>query len=346
MPLQFVVACGSSSAGTAGSPDSTSAVPVAGEASTSVSSATATTLQPPQLQPPPPVGAGVMPWVDEPVTTIADTTTTLPTPIGPFCKPDALSIHLGHGGAAMGHEVVQVLLTNKGNDSCVLDGYPTVAGVAPDGSLVALHASRGSWFGDPGLPGAISPGESAAVNIDGSGACEQAQNGHADQSWKSLELGLPSGGSVRVAVEFSSVCGVGVSRFGVPTRQQPVEPTPTPSPLIAKLTAPATTHPGDSITYTVTLTNQTATPYRFESCPVYEEYLTTFTGPNDDAFPTVYDYRLNCAVGSSLAAGASITFQMILRVPANQPPGDAKFGWNIVGGAGPFSNAPMTVNGT
>ncbi len=276
--------------------------------------------------------------------TAASTTTTLPTPAGPACTPKDLRATGGPGGAAGGHTVVRVLLTNHGADGCLLDGYPTVAGVGPDGSLVALNATDGTYTADPGLPGVIAPGETAAVDLEESWACEKALNGNKPQIWKTVELGLPAGGSIRVDAEVDSICGVAVSRFGVPTRQPPIEVTPSPSPLTLTLTAPATTHPGDTLAFTVTMTNPTATPYTLEPCPVYMEFLTTFTGANNDIpFATEYDYQLNCMQAPSIGAGASVTFQMALKVPADQPLGDAKFGWYVLGGIGPFTSAQMTV---
>ena len=243
----------------------------------------------------------------------------------------------------MGHTVVQVLMTNRGAATCLLDGYPSVAGVATDGSLTVLDAAHDNYTGDPGLPGVIAPGETTAVKLEGAWACEQALNG-GSHPWNTIQFGLPAGGTVRVDVEFDSTCGVSVSRFGLPSKQPAVPATPPPSPLLAAIASPSTTHPGDVLTYTVTLTNPTETIYRFESCPVYEEYLTTFTGENgDNTFATLKDYMLNCRATPTIGAHSAVTFQMELTVPSNQPAGNAKFGWEVLGGSGPWTYAPMTV---
>ena len=55
---------------------------------------------------------------------------------------------------------------------------------------------------------------------------------------------------------------------------------------------------------------------------MYTEFLTTFTGANNDIpFATEYDYQLNSAQAPSIGAGASVTFRMALKVPADQPLG-------------------------
>jgi hypothetical protein len=79
-----------------------------------------------------------------------------------------------------------------------------------------LHASHGSYFGDPGPPANIAPGQTAAVNVSGADACEPAQNGQ-HKLYPALRIGLPGGGSVEATgARFDAICGVSVSRFGVP----------------------------------------------------------------------------------------------------------------------------------
>ena len=130
----------------------------------------------------------------------------------------------------MGHTATAILMVNRRTTACVLDGYPTVAGASSDGTVHPFDAGHGTYFGDPGLPGVMGPGESTALTIETSWACTAAETTSTSTStrWSELELGLPAGGSVRVRVEIDSVCGVSVSRFGLPS---PVTPPATPAPL-------------------------------------------------------------------------------------------------------------------
>ena len=282
----------------------------------------------------------VVPWRDEPVTTTSTPTTSTTAPAGP-CRASDLVATGEQAGGAGGHTATRVQVTNRGSVPCVLDGYPNVAGVSDDGAVHPFEAGHGTYFGDPGLPAAIDPGEASELTIETSWACP-ANNGGAGMPWSMLELGLPAGGTIRVRVELDSVCGVSISRFGLLSRQP--EPPPTPLPLNATIAAPASVRPGDELIYTVTVTNPTGTVYRFDPCPSYEQYLTTFTGSTQDAaHPTISTYRLNCTAAPSIAPLSSVAFEIHLRVPTDQPPGDAKFGWYLAADRGPYAAAPMTV---
>ena len=56
---------------------------------------------------------------------------------------------------------------------------------------------------------------------------------------------------------------------------------------------------------------------------------------------TVRDYYLNCDMATTIPARSSVTFEMRLRLPVDQPDGMAKFGWQVRGAAGPYANAPL-----
>jgi hypothetical protein len=233
-----------------------------------------------------------------------------------------------------------VELVNGSDSACLLDGYPTIGGLSSDGALTPLSASPGSYFGDPGPAANIGPREVAALNISSGDGCSAALNGER-KSYPTLRIGLPEGGSVDArASDFDTVCGVSVSRFGVPADEEPI-PVPSPSPLTARISAPTTAAPGQSLDYAVTLANPSDTDYSLRPCPAYTEYVGSGTATISVA--TVRDYYLNCDVATTVPAGSSVTFEMRLQLPADQPAGMAKFGWEIHGGAGPGANAPLDV---
>ena len=208
----------------------------------------------------------------------------------------------------------------------MLDGDPTICGLSLTGEATAPEATEWTFFGDPSPPGVLASGDTAALYVEASSNCEAVFNGE-QHPWPILEIGLPSGGQVRATIDIDSTCGVGVSRCGIPPNLPPTEVPYTPSPLTASIVAPPIVRIGDVLVYTVTLAKPIAITYRFDPCPVYAEYLTTFTGeaPNQ-AFPTINYYRLNCAV-EGVAAHSSVSYEMRLHVPPDQPLGDARFGW-------------------
>jgi hypothetical protein len=285
----------------------------------------------------------IVPWVDRPAPAYVEPTPRPYPTDARACRTADLAVRVGQPGAGLGNTNLPVEFVNTSGSPCLLNGYPTISGLGADGSLAPLPVSQGSYFGDPGPAANIAPGEVAALNISGADACPAAQTGER-RSYPTLRIGLPGGGSVDVRVgAFDTVCGVWVSRFGVPADEVPV-PIPSPSPLTARISAPTTAAPGESLDYTVTLTNSSGTDYPLNPCPIYEEYVGSGTATVWVA--TVRDYSLNCDVASTIPARGSVTFEIRLQLPVDQPAapaGMAKFGWDVQGGAGPYASTPLEI---
>jgi hypothetical protein len=260
------------------------------------------------------------------------------------CQPSDLRVSPGRSGAGLGHTNVAIQFTNRSATACVLLGYPKVAGISASGLIMPLAATRGSYFGDPGPPANIAPGQTAAVNVSGADACHAAQEGQ-HRFYRRLRIGLPGGGSVDApAAPFDAICGISVSQFGVQADQPAVPP---PSPVTARITAAATVRPGEDFTYTVTLTNPTATAYPLRPCPAYEEYVYAITGPGKAAARddhVVKNYYLNCDTVHEISAHGSVTYQMRLQLPPGLPTGvPAKFVWLLQGLTRPGASALLRI---
>src|SRR5258708_29093712 len=116
---------------------------------------------------------GVVPWADQPAVPSADPgTRTFATDARP-CRPAELRTSPGRSGVGLGNTNVAVQFTNRSAAACVLLGYPTVA--SPGGAITPLAATHGSYFGDPGPPAHIAPGQTAAGNGSGPDARQAAQ---------------------------------------------------------------------------------------------------------------------------------------------------------------------------
>jgi hypothetical protein len=272
------------------------------------------------------VGPAVVSWVDRPAPPYVvptPTPTIYPTDARP-CLTSDLTGSAGDIGAAGGTANIRIDFINHADTTCVLLGYPRVAGVSADGTVTDLEVGHGSIIGDSPWPASdIAPGQSAAVNISSADACEAAQRGE-HRIYPTLRIGLPSGDALDVASHgFDTVCGVSVSRFCVPAYAQPPEEPP-PSPLVAHLTAPATADVGQELVYTVTLRNRSATTYSLTPCPAYEEYVVLASG-GGSVHP---NYYLNCDIVQQIPPGAAVTFEMRLQLPADLGgTGPTKFGW-------------------
>jgi Protein of unknown function (DUF4232) len=257
----------------------------------------------------------------------------LPTDARP-CQPSDLTVRVNDYGAGMGNLNLPVDFENRSGSSCVLLGEPTLVGVRADGSLVRLHVTAGSYFGDPGPPSNIAPGQVAALNISGVTACSVGLG------YPKFRLGLPGGGSVEIPTKgFPVGCGVWLSEFGVPADAPAATDAPL-SPLTAAINAPATVRAGTTLVFKVTLGDPTGTDYILNPCPRYVE----FVGSGSTAWvATVDNYELNCDTTPTIPARGSVTFEMLLALPSDQPAGSAKFGWDLQGDGGPFAGAQLEV---
>lgn len=246
----------------------------------------------------------------------------------------------GEPGAGLGNTNLALSFVNISKSACLLTGTPTIGGLRSDGTLVRLAVREGSYFGDPGPVANIAPGGIGAINVSGADACPAALSGKS-QAYPKLRIGLPGGGSIDVPARgFDTACGVSVSQFGVPADAEPATDPPL-SPLSARINGPATAIAGQVLAYTITLTNPSSTDVPLRPCPAYDEFVGS--GSATVWLATVLHYDLNCDTTPTIPAHSSVTFEMRLALPADQPPGLAKFGWDIQGGGGPSTATPLTV---
>jgi hypothetical protein len=262
----------------------------------------------------------VVRWVDRPAPSYApppEPVVTFPTDARP-CQIADLEVRVEPGGAGFGNTFIQVLLTNRSTTPCVLDGYPTIAGVSANGDVTELSATHDTALGDPGPPSNIAPGEVAALTLDTVAACKT--DPRQSMVFPMLRLGLPAGDTFDVSGENIDVfCGLWISRFGVPARTPPPSP-PIESPLTVSVAMPPSVHPGEQLRYTVTITNPWNAPYPLDPCPTYTQGVASSVG----------DYYLNCDAVSVIDVGQSVTFEMRIALAADLPVGEVtKFGWSL-----------------
>jgi hypothetical protein len=109
----------------------------------------------------------------------------------------------------------------------------------------------------------------------------------------------------------------------------PFQPTPSslPSPappaqLAVAIHAPATVVAGQLLQYQVTLTNVSGAPFHFDACPPYREAMDTVP-----AKKVLGMYQLNCVPVGTLASNGTVTFAMVLEIPADAPIGLQVLSW-------------------
>jgi len=145
-------------------------------------------------------------------------------------------------------------------------------------------------------------------------------------------------------------------------RRPTLEPitSPPPARIAARIDAPSTAVAGDTLRYVVTLTNLTTDTLVLDPCPSYVESLGGQALPTPappSNWPTFKPWSpivpyagvakeshlLNCGKSPSIAAGASISFEMRLAVPADALGSDT-LRWGVIAGLGDLiASSPITI---
>jgi hypothetical protein len=100
-----------------------------------------------------------------------------------------------------------------------------------------------------------------------------------------------------------------------------------------------TVRAGATLSYFVTVRNASGEDYPLTPCPDYAEDLTAVKTAG-------WFYQLNCSPAGAVRAGASVTFQMRLDVPANAPAGATTLLWQLFDGrvlTDDYAQAPITI---
>jgi hypothetical protein len=112
------------------------------------------------------------------------------------------------------------------------------------------------------------------------------------------------------------------------------KPSQEPQPAVVKLSLPPTAVAGETLRFTVRLTNGSAHSASLIPCPTYTENLIV----SDAALKLLGEVRyfLNCsAIGNELAPGQVLLLDMQYVIPADVTPGSVDFLWFMDPG-GPF----------
>lgn len=180
-------------------------------------------------------------------------------------------------------------------------------------------------------------------------------------------LGLPLGIALIVLIVVLALATRFVTYFSglqpTPALPTPItwvdataEPTPPPTPTPTPGAKPTPTplllpevdvayqffqlgwvSPGDTIQFTITLTNDSGTAIPFAPCPLYRMYLVGNTEP-------VPDRLLNCAAaGTGLRPGQSLSFDMVFVMPADASAGDGAILWEPRSGFRGSATIPVSV---
>jgi hypothetical protein len=128
-----------------------------------------------------------------------------------------------------------------------------------------------------------------------------------------------------------------------PAPTPPLSEAPEPSPppwadLVGHVEVPSVVVAGETLHYLVTLRNNGDQSVPLDPCPAYVERL--WSGNTLVAEP---GYLLNCAATSAIHPDAITTFEMVLDIPADAPPGMGLLLWGTDGPGPSSQKQPITI---
>jgi hypothetical protein len=306
--------------------------------------------------------ATLIPWIN--ATPAAPTPTPAPViPAGTHActLADLNVVYEGGQGLGGGQLTAAISFENLSGIACVLQGVPGFALLDDHGNVIRTTPS-GYRITDridavllvprSGRQEAYVPFAWPAIDqATGGGPCPSAS------AASQIRLELPQGGGTVTLSTASPTLRpmaiapchglIAVGSFQVV--EPYVEPTPTPHSFAYHVALPPSVRAGDSLMYTVTITNITAASVVFsDPCPAYRE----------DLFPVVslarvsplgkHRYLLNCRPAGTIDSRASVTFAMVLDVPATATPGSYTLLWAPDEGADTqdIQRVPITIVGS
>jgi len=259
----------------------------------------------------------------------------VPVPPGtPVCTlADLNGAFTGRNGAG-GHALASFAFSGRRGQACQVEGTPAVTLLDAAGRDLGFK-ERAPFAPDVlSGPALVQPGPAP---IEGEGlkygqagftidwvSQPEACPGEAGSLVGSVRVGIANVGTLTLRLPLLPVAyacqGVGVAALAGPPIQveAPPEP-PVPAPAIV---APTRVKAGEQLKYTVNLTNPTKLAIDLrQHCPNYEEELFADIVHGSPPLGGKHFYALNCKPAGVLEPGKSMSFAMVLQVPADAAPG-------------------------
>jgi hypothetical protein len=276
----------------------------------------------------------VVPWLDRPAPE-QPAVQASPAPAQRPCTANDLQIVLGQKGAHHGYATQEIRLTNRGSDKCSFTGFPATQVVHENEAPQSLAAHElAPQLASERLD--LDPGEEATLLVGAPGACDASAEPQRKVATR-VRVALPNGEpKVLDEAHVDTLCGpASVLRFAPARNVAPLKMKaaaasgPQTGELTGAVTAPETARRGDTLRYTVTLSNPTAAAISLASCPSYTQSLYS------EGKVASNTKLLNCnATGGKIAAHSSVSYEIQLPIPAGLPTGDAKLSWVMQNGPG------------
>jgi hypothetical protein len=256
------------------------------------------------------------------------------------CSAADLRAVSGHGNGASGQTFNQVLISNHSASPCTLQGTPKVILRTSAARSIQLQQIDMSvpWQHTPHGPALMAPNspapqpESIQAGFGQASLLYSMWDCPANPPISSVMIVLSNGrGTLTLPGDGVGYSWGGECEGAVIQRMEVApflasEPQPTyadRSPLSINIKLPDHVRAGQSLHYEVVLTNRSGAPFRFHDCPSYTEDASRQGKKN------LANYQLNCSSVGWLGPDESVTFAMVLDIPADTPPGTGSLRWEM-----------------
>jgi hypothetical protein len=207
-----------------------------------------------------------------------------------------------------------VVVRNVGRSACTPASDVRFQNTDARGVVHDVVTERYESGPGPAGPATIEPGESARLLI----VMARCQDDSDTVTYRGISL-IAAGRRIRVpGLRIGGCQKLMVGQWWPPQPDQTSPPAPRYAALTSVIEAPDTVRAGDTLQYTVVLTNPGPDPVRLDPCPVYQELF----------YKGLETYLLNCSPGT-IGAGTSVRFAMRVQVPAFTPAGANRLTWMI-----------------
>lgn len=275
--------------------------------------------------------ATVVPWTDSAPPTAMVAAVQASALNYPSCTAADVTVTNTTGGKAMGGFQLPTTIRNTSPSPCSLTDADLRLLTQHDGSIqpiatTAINAGKASSI-------VLAPGATTHFQAAITGACTGTGllGPWSQPVWLQVHGTLIRLHGVLLPTDARLTCA-GINNDAGSSAYYRNDPEPAPTgpytSARATITAPKTVTAGQTLNYTVTLTNTGRATLTFTDCPSYQQFATG-RSTNGHRAETETLNTLNCSPAHPLKQGASTTFAMRIAIPANASPGSLKLSWLI-----------------
>ena len=278
----------------------------------------------------------VVPWLNQPAAAPAlASALAAPAPARHACAASDLKVVPGHQGARRGYATQELRITNRSTESCYILGAPSVELHHPDDFVEQVSpATAPADVAQQRID--LAPDDDAYLLLGTPGSCD-ASIGPERKVATRMKVFPQGGGNLALeGVYLDTLCGPARVLQMQAVQDEPKQAMKAAASLAAAgkslglreltgaITAPESVTRGETLRYTVTLTNPTNAAIKLAPCPSYTQSLYTEGRTQNST------YLLNCVgAAGQIPARSSVSFAMEAAVPADMTGPGMKLSWSL-----------------